>query len=105
MKKTRVELVDDIDGTIAARTVSFAFDGVSYEIDLSEENISEFRDALGRWIDAGRRTGGRAVRSRKASSAIDSGKIREWARANGIEVSDRGRIPAEIVEKYTAATK
>ena len=106
MKKTVVELVDDIDGTPADVTVSFAFRGVSYEIDLNQANADAFAKDLERWIGAGRRTGGRAVsRAARPAGTSEAGKIREWAKANNVEVNERGRIPAEIVAQYRAATK
>lgn len=106
MKKTHVVLVDDIDGTPAKDTVTFSFQGVTYEIDLSEEHISEMSADFEKWISSSRRIGGRAVRgSRVASSATlpRAGEIRAWATKNGIQVSDRGRIPADIVAKFEKA--
>lgn len=106
MKKTHVVLVDDIDGTPAKDTVTFTFQGVTYEIDLSEEHISEMTADFEKWISSSRRIGGRAIRgSRVASSAPLSraGEIRAWATENGIQVSDRGRIPANIVAKFEKA--
>ncbi|WP_022869127.1 histone-like nucleoid-structuring protein Lsr2 [Schaalia vaccimaxillae] len=107
MKKTIVQLVDDIDGTAADRTVSFAFNGVSYEIDLNEAHANDLAEDLERWIKAARRTGGRvAPRSGRASAVnTETAKIREWAKANNVEVNERGRIPAAIVEQYRAAAK
>lgn len=106
MKKTHVVLVDDIDGTPAKDTVTFTFQGVTYEIDLSEEHVSEISADFEKWISSSRRIGGRAIRgSRVASSATLSraGEIRAWATKNGIHVSDRGRIPADIVAKFEKA--
>ncbi|QPK81507.1 Lsr2 family protein [Schaalia sp. ZJ405] len=104
MKKTIVELIDDIDGTVAERTVPFAFNGVTYEIDLSSEHIAEFTQAMERWIGAGRRTGGRVVvRSGQPVRQSEASKIREWAKDNGVEVNERGRIPAAIVAQYRAS--
>ncbi|PKY65835.1 hypothetical protein CYJ25_07475 [Schaalia turicensis] len=106
MKKTHVVLVDDIDGTPAKDTVTFSFQGVTYEIDLSEEHISEMSADFEKWISSSRRISGRAIRgSRVASSTALSraGEIRAWATKNGIHVSDRGRIPADIVAKFEKA--
>jgi hypothetical protein len=111
VQKVLVETIDDIDGEVATNTVPFNLDGVSYEIDLSDENAGNLRDELARFIAAGRRTGGRKVRlatgqSGAASPGTDrerSRQIREWAQANGYEVSTRGRLSAEIVEAYEAA--
>ncbi|MFC0674786.1 histone-like nucleoid-structuring protein Lsr2 [Brachybacterium hainanense] len=103
-KKTFVELVDDLDGTTATGTVSFGLDGVEYEIDLSDENAEKLRSALGEWTAKARRTGGRRARGTGTSAPSgDASRIREWARGQGIEVSDRGRISAGIREAYLAA--
>jgi hypothetical protein len=105
--KTIVELTDDLDGKKADETVSFAIDGVGYEIDLSARNAKALRDALAGYIAAGRRTRTSAARGRAASPARrdkeQTQAIREWARASGYTISDRGRISAEVVEAYNAA--
>lgn len=101
--KVVVQLVDDIDRSPASETVSFGLDSVNYEIDLNDEHAAELRDALAPWVSKGRRTGGRkSTRGTAAprAAASDAAKIREWARGQGIEVSERGRIPAEIRERY-----
>ena len=101
--KVVVQLVDDIDRSPASETGSFGLDGVNYEIDLNDEHAAELRDALAPWVSKGRRTGGRkSTRGTAAprAAASDAAKIREWARGQGIEVSERGRIPAEIRERY-----
>jgi hypothetical protein len=113
-KKVTVTLVDDFDGEGPAdETVEFSIDGVSYEIDLSAKNAKKLRDELKQWTDAGRRVGGRrrgragapVVRAGKASiDREQSAAIREWARRNGHKVSTRGRIPADIIEAFHAAT-
>lgn len=107
MKKTQVVLVDDIDGGEAQETVAFSYQGVNYEIDLSEEHAQELAGDLAKWIEAARRVGGRQMRSGKSAkrsrSASNAGLIREWAHSQGITVSERGRIPAEIVSAYEAA--
>lgn len=105
-KKVSVTWVDDIDSTPADETVTFAFDGVTYEIDLSNDNIEEFRNAMARWIEPARRvSGGRRGRrsSSQGNSSTRASEIREWARANGHEVSDRGRVSAEVRAAYEAA--
>jgi len=112
-KRTIHVLVDDIDGGDAEETVKFALDGVQYEIDLSEKNASKLRDAFGPFVAAGTRVGrggvvvgGRAATARGrggASADRDQNKaIREWAQSKGIQVSDRGRIKQEIVDRYNA---
>ncbi|KFZ80838.1 hypothetical protein ED92_10960 [Amycolatopsis sp. MJM2582] len=114
-QKVSVSLVDDIDGTEAEETVEFGLDGVSYHIDLSEENAEELRDIFEQYVEHGRRAGGRKRKAvaapavaalsvvSKAPTAADREQnqaIRAWARKNGYEVSDRGRIPSEVVEAY-----
>lgn len=108
--KTIVELIDDIDGGEATQSVKFAVDGVNYTIDLSDSNAEELRDRLAPFVESGRkvvadrtaktytRRQGRAPLGRAQSQAI-----REWARANGEKVSDRGRIPAELAARFQAA--
>ncbi|MCT1435489.1 histone-like nucleoid-structuring protein Lsr2 [Dietzia maris] len=99
--------IDDLDGTDlgeSANTLSFAFDGKDYSIDLSEENAEAFRQAIAPYIEAGRRvTGTRAKTPRARSGGGNTKAVREWARANGYDVSDRGRIPADIMDAYASA--
>ena len=109
-QKVLVEMLDDIDGTHAAHTVPFSLDGVTYEIDLSDDNAAALRDELARFIAAGRRTGGRKVRvatgqSTTAGSADRerSKAIRAWALDNGYEISERGRLASDVVAAYDAA--
>jgi hypothetical protein len=105
--KTIVALIDDVDGGAADETVSFSLDGVEYDIDLSTSNADGLRKALEEFIQAGRRTGGRrgTVRA-KSSSAGDKAQnqaIREWARKQGHQVSERGRISSELVSQFQQA--
>ena len=104
-RKVQVLLEDDIDGGVAAETVSFALDGRAYEIDLNEKNARALRDAIAPWVAAGRRVGGRAPESRARSGrrATDTADIRRWAAENGIPVSARGRISADLRARYEAA--
>lgn len=111
-RKTQIELVDDIDGSPATQTVGFAVDGVSYEIDLNDLNAGSLREAVGRWVDRGRRVGGRrSGRSQPNTVPGDSPKtgrqdlaaVREWANTNGHTVSNRGRVPQVVLEAYDAA--
>ena len=114
-RKVQVILSDDLDENVPAdETVSFALDGTNYEIDLSEKNAAELRDTFARYVGAARKVtrggGGRASgsgRSRPTGGGRmdreQAGAIREWARKNGHEVSDRGRIPASVVEAFEAA--
>lgn len=106
-QKVKVLLIDDLDGSDADETISFAVDGVSYEIDLNSANASELREAFAKWTGHARRSGGRRTTRRatgaSASRGGDTAAIREWARANGHKVSDRGRVSAEVREAYAAA--
>ena len=98
--------IDDIDGGAADGTVRFGLDGADYEIDLSGEHSNELRTALGKYIEHSRKVGGtarRAARGRSAGSAVDTAKVREWARESGYDIKDRGRVPADLVAKYQAA--
>jgi hypothetical protein len=99
--------VDDIDGSEAEGTVRFGLDSTEYEIDLSVAHSEELHKALAPYAAHARKVGGtrRAARgARRNSSAIDTHKVREWARKQGIEIKERGRVPANIVEKYRDAT-
>ena len=104
-------LIDDLDGGEAAGTVRFGLDGTEYEIDLSAAHSEELRNALGQYLAHARRAGGAArsaARGRRGNAAVDAAvdsvKVREWAKGQGIEVKDRGRVPAGVVEQYKAAT-
>lgn len=110
-QKVQVLLLDDLSGGEADETVTFALDGKTYEIDLNSDNADELRTALEPYVKAGRRAGGRAARGRGGraaasgggSSSQDTAKIRAWAKENGYEVNDRGRVPANIREAYEKA--
>ncbi|MDN5852349.1 MAG: Lsr2 family protein [Actinomycetia bacterium] len=104
-QKVQILLVDDIDGGEADETVRFGLDGVDYEIDLSSKNAGVLRDGLAKYVAEARRVGGRRRTGRKSSGggSTDASTIREWARSNGWEVSDRGRVSAEIRDAYAAA--
>jgi hypothetical protein len=107
-QKIQTLFIDDLDGSAAEGTVRFGLDGAEYEIDLNAEHARALRDALARYIGAARRgTAARrpaVTRTRRASSAPDSTQVRDWAKSQGIEVKDRGRVPAELVVKFKAAT-
>ena len=114
-QKTTVHLVDDIDGSEADETVSFGLDGTNYEIDLSSEHASALRDALAQYVGAARKAGGSGGAARRGSgggrrssgsSSSDrqrTADIRQWAREQGMEVNERGRIPSRVIEAYDAA--
>jgi hypothetical protein len=124
-QKTIVTLVDDLTGEEAEdiTTVEFALDGVTYEIDLDDKNSAKLRDALADYVAAARRTGGRRSggNGRRRSGGAGTGtpratspggydretskQIREWAKAQGFEVSDRGRVPNNVVEAWEAQRK
>ena len=102
-RKVQYLLVDDMDGGEAEETVSFSLDGVAYEIDLSKKNAQAMRDSLAQYVGAARRTGGRRGRGGRGGRGRSGGEtaaIRDWAREQGMKISDRGRIPADIIEKY-----
>lgn len=101
--KVSTALLDDIDGSKATQTIRFALDGIEYEIDVSDRNANRLRNSLQDFIAHGRKVGGRRTRKSASSGQIDTKAVRKWAEANGIELSSRGRIPAEIVERYKAA--
>lgn len=105
----QVQYIDDLDGSdlgSVANTISFAFDGKEYAIDLSDENADKFREVMAPYVENGHRvTGTKAKPARKSASRSSSGDtraIRKWARSNGYDVSDRGRIPADIMDAYAA---
>ncbi|MGW1801037.1 histone-like nucleoid-structuring protein Lsr2 [Streptomyces sp. NPDC001984] len=107
-QKVQVLLVDDLDGGEADETVTFALDGKTYEIDLTTANADKLRGLLEAYVKGGRRTGGRAAggraKTRVASGGSqDTAQIRAWAKENGFEVNDRGRVPATIREAYEKA--
>jgi hypothetical protein len=110
-QRTQVILEDDLDGNRADQTIQFGIHGATYEIDLSEANVEKLDEALRPFISAGRKvSGGRngSVSRRSAGATTKSDPeqlkaIREWAKANGQKVSDRGRISAEVVAAYEAA--
>ena len=109
-QRVQIVLEDDLDGGVAAETVTFGLDGVSYEIDLSDKNAGKLRDEFASWIGHARRSGGRRTTGRRAASGASSGSsrrdlsaVRAWARANGHQVSDRGRVSAAVQEAYDKA--
>jgi hypothetical protein len=104
--KVTVELEDDLDGGPADETLRFGLGGAQYEIDLNKRNAKAFRQQLAPYLEHARRagTGQRRRPVRTSSNRERSGGIRAWAKDQGIELSDRGRIPANVVEQYEAAT-
>jgi hypothetical protein len=106
-QRVNVVLVDDLDGSDADETVTFGIDGADYEIDLSSANAASLREALALYVGHGRRTGGRrrrgSARNSSRTTAATPAEIREWARNNGWDVPDRGRVAQEVRDAYEAA--
>lgn len=104
-------LEDDLDGGEADETIQFSLDGTSYEIDLSASNATKLRESLEKYVKSGRKTSGRAAAKQRgraasvgrAASSGNTQKIREWARENGFSISDRGRVPGNILEAFEKA--
>ena len=108
-QKIQTLFIDDLDGSEAEGTVRFGLDGTEYEIDLNAEHAQALRDGLARYVQAARRAGGGARQParggrRAPAGGVDSTEVREWAKAQGIDVKDRGRVPAGLVVKFKAAT-
>jgi hypothetical protein len=110
--ETITRLVDDLEGSEAQRTVTFAWDGRTYEVDLSKKNLAAFEKAMKPYLAAARSTRttiarssgrGRPAAAGSWAARCDLQAIREWARANGHEVSDRGCVSASVIEAYEAA--
>lgn len=110
----QVQYIDDIDGTelgTDAETIAFAFDGKEYSIDLSEANAEAFREAITPYLESATRVSSGAKKparrptgkSTSASSGVDTKAVRAWARENGFNVSERGRIPADVMTAYVDA--
>jgi hypothetical protein len=98
--------IDDIDGGPAEGTVRFGLDGTDYEIDLSTAHSEELHKVLAGYVTHARKaigTARRGSRGRRPADQLDTRKVREWAKAKGIDIKERGRVPAEVIEKYKAA--
>ena len=105
-QKIHIVLEDDINGGEATETVTFGLDGTSYEIDLNDKNAAKLRDALAPYVGHGRKVGAAPRRGRKAAASADgpsAKEIREWARSNGFDVPDRGRVSAEVRAAFEKA--
>ncbi len=113
-QRTVVLTTDDLDGSEADETVRFDLDGTEYEIDLNEKNAKSLRDHLGRYVQHARRAGGGSGRGRRRGRVsgrqdgpqreADPKEVRAWAQSQGIEVSSRGRVPADLVARFQEAT-
>jgi hypothetical protein len=110
-RRTVEELVDDLDGSPAAETISFGLDGEEYQIDLSKRNAAAFRRLLDRYVQAAQGSASSRTRQsgRRRTSSTDRGydlaKLREWAAANNIGIPARGRIPGSVVEQFVGAKR
>lgn len=100
-QKVDITLVDDLDGSTATQTVPFGFNGTMYEIDLNDKNSEKLRKALMPYVEGARKVNGAAKRSTKPSG--EAKRIREWAQSQGMDVPDRGRVPASVREAYAVA--
>lgn len=109
-RETVITLVDDLEGGPADETVTFGLDGTSYEIDLSAHNAGKLRNALAEYVGEARRVGSGSGRGRRTAGTTaprraagnESAEIRAWARQNGYEVNERGRIPGSVVDAFRA---
>lgn len=105
--RTVVVRVDDLDGSDlgdGGSTVSLAFQGVEYQLDLSDDNAAQLEAVLQPYLSVARRAGGRRRGgSQPSTSGKNTSEVRAWAKANGHEVNGRGRLPAEVVAAYNAA--
>jgi hypothetical protein len=108
-QKVQTSLIDDLDGSAAQGTVRFGLDGTDYEIDLNAEHTQQLRDALAPFVRAGRKVAGGSrqaarIRRDRAADGPNPTEVRDWAKAQGIGVKERGRVPAELMIKFKAAT-
>jgi len=108
-QQVQILFTDDLDGSAAEGTIRFGLDGTEYEIDLNGEHAQQLRDALAAYVTAGRRVNGGSPRPARGGrrgpvGGVNTTEVREWAKAQGIEVKDRGRVPADLVAKFKAAT-
>jgi len=109
-QRTQIVLIDDLDGTEIkdgeAQSITFSWSGVDYSIDLSKANADKFEKAMGPYLEKAQRVSGRRSRPTSSSSTqsqVDTKAVRAWAASNGIELSNRGRVPADVIQKYQAA--
>jgi Lsr2 len=102
-QRVQIILEDDYDGGTADETVTFSLDGAEYEIDLSSKNATGLREALAPWVAHARKIGGRRKRTTKATGSSSTSDIRAWAQAQGLDVSSRGRVSADVREAYEKA--
>ncbi len=109
-RKIETVLIDDIDGSRADTTIQFGLNGAEYEIDLNATHAEELRKTVSRYLEVGRKANGSARRApqgparRGTGSGRSSSEVRDWAKSQGMDVKDRGRIPSELFVKFKAAT-
>ena len=101
--KVIVLLEDDVDGTKADETIEFGIDGTTYNIDLSDSNAEKLRGALDGYISKARKVSGKRSGGRKVSIGVDLKAVRAWAKSNGVDISERGRVSQNVLEQYQAA--
>jgi hypothetical protein len=106
-QRVEIQFIDDIDGTPAAETIRFGISGAEYEIDLSAQHAKEFRAALEPFVAGARRVAGAAARQARGlrSGGPAPAAVRQWARSAGIKVSDRGRVPDDLIAQFQAANR
>jgi hypothetical protein len=102
-QRTIVSLVDDLDGGAASQTVKFGVDGVEYEIDLSDKNAAKLRKALATYLAHGRKLSRSGQPYKLIELGLSSRDLRAWAKSNGYDVPDRGRVPRSIQDAYDKA--
>jgi len=104
-QKVHVLLTDDLDGTEATQTVKFGWLGADYEIDLNDKNFAALEKAVSKYVAAGRKTAGGAKPKgvKRQTPEVDLADVRSWARSNGYDVSDRGRVSSAILDAYRAS--
>ncbi|MBT2522496.1 Lsr2 family protein [Arthrobacter sp. ISL-28] len=109
-KRVITTLEDDLDGSEANETITFSIDGTEYEIDLNDAHANELREAMNKYTSVARKSVGRAKQTRRASNGNGNGNtdtkaVRAWAIENGIPISTRGRIQADVMERYAQQTR
>ncbi len=109
-KRATTLLIDDIDGSEAAETVTFGLDGTLFEIDLNETHAEDLREVLAPFVSVARRVSGASRRGQASAGSepqskaeVDPKAVRAWAEANGVTVNARGRLKADVIEQYRAA--
>lgn len=103
-QKVTIELLDDLDGSVAVGTFAFTHNGMDYEIDLNETHLAEYEEMFRTLADNARRVGGKRKYTKREPGQVKGSSnthaAREWLRNAGHEVKDRGRIPAHLMNLY-----